>query len=83
MSWAEFRIRLHGYKRSQLKEKRLHRELLWTVYTSPYQDPKKMARSIEKFYPLEGDNKVPDAMLEAIKERSQMVKEKYLKEKNG
>jgi hypothetical protein len=55
MTWAEFQIRLFAYKRQDLYEWQKLRELMWTSYISPHQDPKKMIKRKESFLPLSGE----------------------------
>ena len=79
MTWAEFLIRLHGFRREQEKDMMMLRELSWIVYTSPHNDPKKMKRSLEAFWPIKTgvSKKKRELMIERFKE----VQEQYLKEK--
>jgi hypothetical protein len=44
MTWAEFQIRLFAYKRMDLYEWEKLREIMWTTYIAPHQDPKKMVK---------------------------------------
>jgi len=79
MSWAEFLIRLHGFRREREYELMMQRELSWIVYTSPHNDPKKMKRSIDAFWPIKkgvSENR-KDKMREALLE----AQRKYLEEK--
>ena len=55
MTWAEFQIRLFAYKRIDLYDWQKLRELMWTVYIAPHQDPKKMVKRKEAFLPLNGE----------------------------
>lgn len=55
MTWAEFQIRLFAYKRQDLYEWQKLRELMWTSYIAPHQDPKKMIKRKESFLPLSGE----------------------------
>jgi len=79
MSFAEFKIRLHGHKRSRINKLKLHREVLWTIYGSGFGEKK--IKDIKKFYPIEGDSeKIDDnEMLSRIKREQ----EKYLQKVNG
>ena len=79
MTWAEFLIRLHGFRREQENHMMMLRELSWITYTAPHNDPKKMKRSIEAFWPMKkgvGKDK-KEKMLEAFKK----AQEQYLEEK--
>lgn len=55
MTWAEFQIRLSAYKRQDYYEWTKLRELMWTIYIAPHQDPKKMIKRKEKFLPLNNE----------------------------
>lgn len=56
MTWAEFQIRLFAYKRQDKYDWIKQRELMWTIYTAPHQDPKKMIKSKQKFLPIEKES---------------------------
>lgn len=58
MTWAEFQIRLFAYKRQDLYDWQKLRELMWTSYIAPHQDPKKMVKRKESFLPLESEKKI-------------------------
>jgi len=58
MTWAEFQIRLFAYKRQDLYEWQKLREVMWTTYIAPHQDPKKMVKRKESFLPLGNEKKV-------------------------
>jgi len=73
MTWAEFQIRLFAYKRQDLYKWQMLREMMWTSYIAPHQDPKKMVKRKELFLPLNCDKKVNEGV-------SQEHKERFLKE---
>ena len=81
MTWAEFRIRLHGWIRKEEREMFKIRELAWVTYIAPHQDPKKLKKSKESFWPLKNHGRsepkedIKNAFLEAHK--------KYLEQRNG
>jgi hypothetical protein len=79
MTWAEFLIRLHGFRRNQETDMMMLRELSWVVYTAPHNDPKKMKKSIEGFWPIKKGAVVNNKqkMIDAMKK----AQEKYLEEK--
>ena len=79
MTWAEFRIRLDGFLRDQEREWFKVRELAWITYIAPYQDPKKMKKSKESFWPLGKKKGVTDEMKQRILE----AQKRYQEEKNG
>ena len=58
MTWAEFQIRLFAYKRQDLYEWQKLREVMWTTYIAPHQDPKKMVKRKESFLPLGNEKRV-------------------------
>ena len=68
MTWAEFQIRLFAYKRMELNEYQKLRELMWTTYTAPHLDPKKLSKRKEQFMPLPSDKKQGSGVSEAMKE---------------
>lgn len=79
MSWAEFRVRLNGYKRLDKKEWYKIRFLGYQTYVSNWQDPKKKPVSIEKYLPLDDVNKpkLNKTQLDALRK----AHEKYQLEK--
>lgn len=79
MTWAEFRIRLHGFRREQERETLRLRELAWITYVAPHQDPKKMKKSIEQFWPLRKKSSKKDA--ERMRARMEQAMQDYLKNK--
>lgn len=54
MTWAEFQIRRLAYNRIQINEWKKVREIAYTSLIAPYQDPKRIPRSRNKFMDLEG-----------------------------
>ena len=58
MTWAEFQIRLFAYKRQDLYDWQKLRELMWTSYIAPHQDPKKMVKRKESFLPLNNEKQI-------------------------
>lgn len=73
MTWAEFQIRVFAYKRIDLYNWIKLRELMWTSYIAPHQNPKKMSKRKEQFLPLDIDNKTTNGV-------SQFQKDTFLKE---
>lgn len=80
MTWAEFLIRLHGFKRQQERDVSMLRELAWVVYTAPHQDPKKMKKSIDTFWPMK-KKAVSKTKRELMIEKFKAATVDYLKEK--
>ena len=79
MTWAEFRIRLHGFKRDIKRKDMSLRELAWITYISPHLDPKKMKKSKDAFWPIEKKNPVSDKAIEMMKAATL----EYLKQKKA
>lgn len=77
MTWAEFQIRLFAYKRKDLYDWQKLREVMWTCYIAPHQDPKKMVKRKEKFLPLNGDKKNSGGVSDAMKQTFLKEFEKY------
>lgn len=57
MTFAEFQIRLFAYKRMELREWEKVRQIAWSSFIAPHQDPKKMPKSIDKFMNLGNEKK--------------------------
>jgi len=70
MTWAEFQIRLFAYKRQDLYDWQKLRELMWTTYIAPHQDPKKMEKRKQKFLPLGDENLISKG---GVSENSKML----------
>jgi hypothetical protein len=68
MTWAEFQIRLFAYKRIELNNAYKLRELMWTIYTAPHLNEKKMSKRKEQFMPLPSDKKQISGVSEAMKQ---------------
>lgn len=79
MTWAEFQIRLRGFQREQKREWYKIRELAWVTYIAPHQDPKKMKKSKNAFWPMDKKTGVTDKMREAMIQ----AQIEYMKKKNG
>ena len=77
MTFAEFRIRLHGFRREREREMMMLRELSWITYVAPHQDPKKMKKSINAFWPI----KKKKVISESVAERFKAVTKDYLEKK--
>jgi hypothetical protein len=80
MTWAEFLIRLHGFKREKENDMLMLRELSWIVYTSPHNDPKKMKKTKDAFWPVKKHKK---ELSDSAKERMKEVMIEYLKQKEN
>lgn len=71
MTFAEFQIRLFAYKRMEFREWEKVRQIAWSAFIAPHQDPKKLPKTIDKFMNLNGGN--------SRKGVSQEQKENFLK----
>lgn len=67
MTWAEYLIRLKGWKRLEHLRMMEIRELAWHIYIAPHQDRKRLKKSIDAFWPVKRKhNKVTDKQREAL-----------------
>jgi hypothetical protein len=80
MTWAEFRIRLHGFKRDEERKVLAMREMAWITYISPHQDLKKMKKSIDAFWPLK---KTKDGASDKAKKAMMAAMAQYIKDKEN
>lgn len=79
MTYAEFQIRLFAYKRMQVRDWEKVRMVSWCAFIGAHQDPKKMPKSIEKFMPLNADEKPKSRVSEQQKAAFLNAYEEYLK----
>jgi len=82
MTWAEFQIRLQGYKRGENARFEMLRELMWVTYVAPHLDPKKIAKTKQSFMPLPIDKKKRKGVGELQKQNFIKVFEQWQKERN-
>lgn len=84
MTWAEFTLRSHAYRRQRKNDVRLVRELAFVVYQAPHLNPKKLAKKINSFWPLDVA-KADDSqkMRDRIREVQRQYKEDLKKVTNG
>ena len=83
MTWAEFQIRSYAYKRIQKEEWRKVREIAYTSLIAPYQDPKTIPKSREKYMPIDGLKKLGASIKEKAKKLMLERTKKYLEQRNG
>jgi len=83
MTWSEFMIRLHAFKRQERNEWYKIRELAWNSLIGSHVNPKKLPKTKESFMPLNLKRKVEISNL--MKERIKQAQEQYIKDqqKNG
>jgi len=77
MTYAEFQIRFFAYNSVQKKEWEKIRFIAYHALVAPYQDHKKLPKSLEKFLPL-GSNKPSKGITEEVKQRFLEEYKKYL-----
>ena len=83
MTFAEFQIRLFAYKRMELREWEKVRQIAWSAFIAPHQDPKKLPKTIDKFMNLNG-NAIKKGVSEEQKENFLKAYKEYLNhKKNG
>ena len=79
MTFAEFQIRLFAYKRMQLEDWRKYRLVAYNALIAPYQDHKKLPKTMDKFMDLSGGKAQQKAISENQKQRFLDAYSDYLK----
>lgn len=74
MTYAEFQIRFFAYNNVQKKEWEKIRFSAYHALIAPYQDYKKIPKTLEKFLPLNGSHKSSNSRV------SEEMKERFLAE---
>lgn len=82
MTFAEFQIRLFAYKRIELREWEKVRQIAWSAFIAPHQDPKKLPKSIDRFMNLGSSNKRKEIGTEQ-KENFLLAYKEYLNQKKN
>ncbi len=83
MTYAEFQIRLFAYRRMELREWEKVRQIAWSAFIAPHQDPKKLPKTIDKFMNLGGE-KIRQGVSDEQKEHFLKAYKEYLNQKaNG
>lgn len=85
MTWAEFCIRQHAYRRMEKNSWYKTREVAYFAMVGSHMNPKKLPRSKEAFMPLEGGvvKEITDEQRSAIKEAQKRYANDIKKLKNG
>lgn len=83
MTFAEFQIRLFAYKRMELREWEKVRQIAWSAFIAPHQDPKKLPKSIDKFMNLGGSNNTNRGVGIEQKENFLKAYKEYLNQKKN
>lgn len=82
MTFAEFQIRLFAYKRMELREWEKVRQIAWSAFIAPHQDPKKLPKTIDRFMSL-GENTKKGVSTEQKENFLKAYKEYLNQKKNG
>lgn len=69
MTYAEFQIRFFAYNSVQKKEWEKIRFIAYHSLVAPYQDYKKLPKSLEKFLPLNGNKRQSGGVTDEMKQR--------------
>jgi hypothetical protein len=76
MTWAEFLIRCHAYRRIEKRELYLLREMAWVTYVAPHLNPKKMKKSRDAFWRI--DEAKASQASDAQRERMKQAQAQYI-----
>ena len=83
MTFAEFQIRLFAYKRMELREWEKVRQIAWSAFIAPHQDPKKLPKTIDRFMSLGVNNTKKGVSTEQRENFLKAYKEYLNQKKNG
>ena len=78
MTFAEFQIRLFAYKRMQIRDWEKHRLVAYNALIAPYQDYKKLPKTMDKFMNLSGETKKHTGVSEEQKKHFLEAYKQYL-----
>jgi hypothetical protein len=81
MTFAEFQIRLFAYKRMQVREWEKFRLVAYNALVAPYQDYKKLPKTIDKFMDLSGGKPKQNGVSEEQKQNFLEIYKQYLNTK--
>jgi hypothetical protein len=81
MTYAEFQIRLFAYKRMQVREWEKFRLVAYNALIAPYQDYKKLPKSMDKFMDLSGGKAKKHGVSEEQKQNFLEIYKQYLNTK--
>lgn len=80
MTWAEFLIRLHAWKRQEKRDVFMLRELAWITYIAPHLNPKRMKKTKEAFWSLKEKAKSDSVTDNVMRQRIKDAQEAFFKE---
>lgn len=83
MSWAEFELRRQAYRKAKMLELKKWRRELYNTMIAPYQDPKTIPKTENKFMPLPGEGPTKSRVSDETRRRYEEKAKAYLKKKNG
>jgi len=83
MTFAEFQIRLFAYKRMQLREWEKFRLVAYNALVAPYQDYKKLPKTMDKFMNLGDSNAKRQGITEEQKQHFLNAFQQYLNVKQN
>ena len=85
MSFAEYKIRLHAFNRSEVKRLKEMRRTWYTTLVAPYQDPKKLAKNEVAFMPFAGEAKkeLSQAAINKFERKMKAYQEHKRQRENG
>lgn len=81
MTWAEFRIRLHAFKRNEKRAWYHTREICYQIYVSNWLDSKKKPMPKNQYMRL--DTEKSGVLSKAQIDRIEQVKKEYLNQVNN
>jgi len=81
MTFAEFQIRLFAYKSMQLEDWKKFRLVAYNALVAPYQDYKKLPKTMDKFMDLSNSEKKQVGVSEEQKQRFLEAMKEYVKNK--
>ena len=81
MTWAEFLIRQHAYKRMDKNSWYKVREIAYSALIGSHMDPKKLPKNKDLYMPL--NEKITQEVTDVMRQNIKDAQERYKKEKNG
>lgn len=79
MTWAEYLIRVDGWKRVQNRQMYLWRRTWFNTLIGPHLDPKKLPKTENQYMPLDGERN-PRVLSDYSREKFMTARAKYEQE---
>lgn len=76
LTWAEFLLRSYGFKEEREFQLKLAREQAYQTFGLPWRVFGKRPPSKDKFWPMDGKNKISDETLDTLNMLREMKKKK-------